>query len=132
MFETGIPQPRPHDRPSAPRPGQQPVRTWDLVLAIVLYCAAAILGLTAAYFTLFFAFATDPCTPTTCRTEYLAWAFAVSWGGTGLALAGTFATLIVAVIKRWYLWFWPVLAMLLIIGSFCGGAALAAQVYTGP
>ncbi|WP_327110938.1 hypothetical protein OHB12_24320 [Nocardia sp. NBC_01730] len=112
--------------------GRQQARTWDLVLAVLLYCGAAVLGLVAAYFTLFFAFATDPCTQDNCRTEYLTWAFVVSWGGTALALLGSLALLVVAAVKRWYLWFWPVSAILLIIGSFFGGAALAAQVYIGP
>ncbi|MGO4615321.1 hypothetical protein AB4305_12705 [Nocardia sp. 2YAB30] len=56
----------------------------------------------------------------------------MSWGGTALALLGFLALLVVAVAKRWYLWLWPVLAILLIVGSFFGGVALAAQVHIGP
>ncbi|WP_157129372.1 hypothetical protein [Nocardia amamiensis] len=134
MTGTGPQQPWPYHygRSSPPVAGKQPVRAWDLTLAAVLYVGAVALGSAAAYFTVFFAFATDPCSYGTCRTEYLTWAFAVSWGGTALALLGTLAVLIVAAIRRWYLWFWPVLAMLLIVGSYCGGLALAGQIYTGP
>ncbi|WP_063016719.1 hypothetical protein [Nocardia niwae] len=134
MIHTGPPQSwPPYGTPQgfAPPAGQRPVRTWDVVLAVVLYCVAAVLGLAAAYFTLFFAFATDPCGADNCRTDYLGWAFAVSWGGTALAITGMSGMLILAAVKRWYLWYWPVLAMMLIAASFAGGVALASQIYTG-
>ncbi|MEU7630180.1 hypothetical protein AB0C34_09375 [Nocardia sp. NPDC049220] len=131
MNEIGFSRPAPWPYHLMPQPGRAPrVRAWDLALAVVLYCAAAVLGMAAAYFTLFFAFAADSCTPDNCRSEYLTWGFAVSWGGTAFALLGSLALIIVAVVKRWYLWMWPVLAMVLIVGSFFGGAALATRVYT--
>lgn len=112
--------------------GQPRTRTWDLVLALVLYACAAALGLVAAYFTVFFAFATDPCSPNKCREGYLVAAFAVSWGGTALALLGSLVMIIVAAVKRWYMWYWPVLAMVLIVATFVGGAVLASEVYPRP
>ncbi|MBF6203821.1 MULTISPECIES: hypothetical protein [Nocardia] len=132
MIQTGTPQPWPPQHGMPAHPGaRQPARTWDVVLAVSLYCVAAALGLAAAYFTVFFAFATDPCGPDNCRTDYLGWAFAVSWGGTAFAIVGVTAMLIVAAVKRWYMWYWPMLAMALIVASFCGGLALASQVHTG-
>ncbi|MET9024799.1 hypothetical protein ABZW96_04170 [Nocardia sp. NPDC004168] len=128
MIHTGTPQPWPYGTPPV---GQRPVRTWDVVLAVVLYSVAVVLGAAAAYFTVFFAFASDPCGQDNCRTEYLGWAFAVSWGGTATAIVGVTAILVLAAIKRWYMWYWPVLAMALIVLSFAGGVALASQVYTG-
>ncbi|MBF6469909.1 hypothetical protein IU427_32825 [Nocardia beijingensis] len=130
MIHTPQPWP-PHGAPASSPAGQRPVRTWDVVLAIVLYCVAAVLGSAAAYFTLFFAFATDPCGTDNCRTDYLGWAFAVSWGGTALAIVGVTGMLILAAVKRWYMWYWPVLAIVLIVLSFAGGLALTSQVYTG-
>ncbi|MFI6171081.1 hypothetical protein ACIBCN_30180 [Nocardia sp. NPDC051052] len=109
---------------------QQPQpRTWDLVLAIVLYSCAALLGLVAAYATLFFAFAADSCGANNCNDGYLGAAFIVSWGGTALALVGSLIMIIVAGMKRWYMWYWPVLAAIMIVGSFAAGVALASQVY---
>ncbi|MEU1547562.1 hypothetical protein [Nocardia sp. NPDC005745] len=134
MIQTGTPQPWPYGMPQGlarPPAGQRAVRTWDVVLAVVLYCVAAVLGLAAAYFTVFFAFATDPCGPDNCRTDYLGWAFVVSWGGTAFAVVGVTGMLILAAVKRWYMWYWPVLAIVLIVASFGGGLALASQVYPG-
>ncbi|WP_405159947.1 hypothetical protein OG203_26290 [Nocardia sp. NBC_01499] len=115
-----------------PQPQQPQQRTWDLLLAIALYCAAALLGLLAAYATCFFAFAADPCSATNCRDGYLTAAFIVSWCGTALALLGSLTMIILAAIKRWYMWYWPVLAGVLIVISFATGVSLASQVYTGP
>ncbi|MGY1945831.1 hypothetical protein [Nocardia asiatica] len=130
MFQTGSPHPWPsHPGPPLRPDPRPPVRTWDVVLAVVLFCVAAVLGLAAAYFTVFFAFATDPCGPDDCRTGYLGWAFAVSWGGTALAIVGATGMLILAAVKRWYMWYWPVLAIVLIVASFGGGLALAGQVH---
>ncbi|WP_280479543.1 hypothetical protein [Nocardia asiatica] len=130
MFQTGSPPPWPsHPGPPVRPDLRPPVRTWDVVLAVVLYCVAAVLGLAAAYFTVFFAFATDPCGPDDCRTGYLGWAFAVSWGGTALAIVGATGMLILAAVKRWYMWYWPVLAIVLIVASFSSGLALAGQVH---
>lgn len=111
---------------------QPPQRTWDLVLTIVLYSCAAVLGMLAAYATIFFAFAADSCGPNNCNDSYLGAAFIVSWGGTALALVGSLVMIVVAGLKRWYMWYWPVLAALLIVGSFAGGVALASQVYATP
>ncbi|WP_069161346.1 hypothetical protein [Nocardia altamirensis] len=119
----------PMAQPQFPARPQQ--RTWDLVLALVLYSIAAALGLVAAYFTVFFAFAADPCSANNCRDGYLGAAFAVSWGGTAVALVGSLVMVIVAAVQRWYQWYWPVLAMIMIVASFLGGVALASQVYTG-
>ncbi|WP_040871171.1 hypothetical protein [Nocardia exalbida] len=135
MIQTGTPQPWPPygmpPVPARPAAGQRAARTWDVVLAVVLYCVAAVLGLAAAYFTVFFALATDPCGLDNCRTDYLGWAFVVSWGGTAFAIVGVTGMLILAAVKRWYMWYWPVLAIVLIVASFGGGLALASQVYPG-
>ncbi|MFI7001206.1 hypothetical protein [Nocardia sp. NPDC050175] len=120
-------------QPQWQQPTPQPQqRTWDLVLTIVLYSCAALLGLLAAYATLFFAFATDACGTNNCNDSYLGAAFIVSWGGTALALVGSLVMIIVAGLKRWYMWYWPVLAALLIVASFASGVALASHVYAGP
>ncbi|PXX65524.1 hypothetical protein DFR70_104589 [Nocardia tenerifensis] len=114
--------------PTAQQPRQ---RTWDVVFTIVLYCGAAVLGLLAAYATAFFAFAADACAYDNCREDYLGAAFVVSWGGTALALAGSLVMIIIAAVKRWSMWYWPVLAAVLIATSFATGLALASQVHSG-
>ncbi|KAA8890388.1 hypothetical protein F3087_03575 [Nocardia colli] len=120
-------------QPQWPRPTPQPPqRTWDLVLTIVLYSCAALLGMLAAYATIFFAFAADACGPKNCNDSYLGAAFIVSWGGTAVALVGSLVMIVIAGLKRWYMWYWPVLAALLIVASFAGGVALASQVYATP
>ncbi|WP_433577309.1 hypothetical protein [Nocardia brasiliensis] len=119
--------------PAAYQSAQPQQRTWDVILTVVLYCAAAVLGLLAAYCTVFFAFAADACGPgRNCKDEYLSAAFAVSWGGTALALAGSFVMIIIAAVQRWLMWYWPVVAMALIVASFLSGVALANGVYDTP
>ncbi|MFB8276158.1 hypothetical protein [Nocardia colli] len=120
-------------QPQWPQPTPRPPqRTWDLVLTIVLYSCAALLGVLAAYATIFFAFAADACGPKNCNDSYLGAAFIVSWGGTAVALVGSLVMIVIAGLKRWYMWYWPVLAAILIVASFAGGVALASQVYATP
>ncbi|QIS06915.1 hypothetical protein F5X71_35480 [Nocardia brasiliensis] len=115
--------------PAAQQTARPPQRTWDVILTIVLYCAAVVAGLIAAYLTVFFAFAADACgSGRTCHDEYLNAAFAVSWGGTAAALVVSLVMIIVAAVKRWLMFYWPILAMAVIVGSFVCGASLASQV----
>ncbi|MBF6176233.1 hypothetical protein [Nocardia blacklockiae] len=117
-----------HPMPYPPRKAE-PVRTWDLVLAILLYALATLLGLFAATFTPFFAMATDPCgAGTGCREEFATWGILVSWGGTAAALGGGLVMVIVAAVKRWYMWWWAALALVLVPLSFFAGLFLAEQV----
>ncbi|WP_280362187.1 hypothetical protein [Nocardia wallacei] len=115
--------------PMPMRPAPRPLRTWDLVLAIVLYSLAALLGVCAASFTPFFVMATDPCGyGTGCREEFATWGILVSWGGTAAALGGGLVMVVVAAVKRWYMWWWAALALLLVPASFVTGLLLAGQV----
>ncbi|MBB5913961.1 hypothetical protein BJY24_002828 [Nocardia transvalensis] len=114
---------------AAPHPAHRTVRTWDLVLAIVLYALASGVGLCTAAFTPFFAMATDPCgAGSGCREEFATWGILVSWGGTAAALGGGLIMLILAAVKGWTVWVWGALALLLVPLSFGVGLWLAGQV----
>ncbi len=105
------------------------MRTWDLVLAIVLYVLAVAAGLLAASITPFFAMASDSCgAESGCREELATWGILVSWGGTAVALGGGLVMMILAAVKRWQIWIWPTLALVLVPVSFLVGMALAEQV----
>ncbi|GAB2684364.1 hypothetical protein [Nocardia thraciensis] len=95
----------------------------------MLYLLAALAGMFAASITPFFAMATDPCGyESGCREELAMWGIFVSWGGTAVALGGGLAMMIVAAVRRWQMWIWPGLALVLIPLTFAVGLTLAEQV----
>lgn len=106
-------------------PARRTARTWDVILGWTLFGFACLIGLCAAYATIFFAFAADSCNDQTCNSDYIGLAFVVSWGGTAVALVGALVMLIVSTVKGWLMWYWPVIATAIVVGGFFAGFALA-------
>lgn len=113
---------QPVARPAAPR-------TWDLVLGIVLYALAGLLGAASVAGTGLFAMAADSCSSDhPCHEQYLTIGMLVSWGGTFLALAGGLAMIVLAAVRHRLIWIWGGLPVLLVPAAFFAGLFIAAHI----
>ena len=97
-------------------------------MTVVMGVVAALAAVSSVVFSFFFVMATDPCGSDNCNLSKIYWAYLVTWGGVGLALAVSVAGLIVAARQGTAMWIWPTLALVAVLATFAGGAALALSV----
>ncbi|WAJ46536.1 hypothetical protein OK015_08790 [Mycobacterium sp. Aquia_216] len=100
----------------------------DTVATIILFVLAAIAGVLSVSYSFFFVMATDSCTGKNCDTSALDWAYAVTWGGVGIAAIVAVGGIIIAAARKRIMWVWPTIALLLIIVAVAIGAQLANSV----
>jgi hypothetical protein len=117
--------PQPYGRPG-PVP-KKPFSTVDLVLTPLLSGALLFGSLVGFYFSLFAGMATDVCggTPDRCDDGLIAGAYAVAWGGIGLAVVVAVVGISIAAIRRKPMFIWPIVGLVLfVIGMVAGGLML--------
>ena len=112
----------------APRARRSPA---DRVASIVMSVLAVAAGLVSAFFSPFFVMATDSCGHDDCRDSLIGWAYAVTWGGLGLAAIVGVAGIVVAARRKTAMWVWPALALVLVVATFVIGAQLASSAAPG-
>jgi hypothetical protein len=100
----------------------------DPVATVIMFVLATIAGVLSVSYSFFFVMATDSCTGNTCDTSALDWAYAVTWGGVGLAAIVAIGGTIVAAARKRVMWVWPTIAQGLIIVAVVIGALLANSV----
>ena len=100
----------------------------DRVVTVVMCVVAAVAAGCSVVFSFFFVMATDSCGSDNCDLSKITWAYALTWGGVGVALAISVTGLIMAARRGTAMWVWPVMALVLVIATFAGGAALAMSV----
>jgi hypothetical protein len=123
------PYPTPYPNPHAP-PAKKPFSTVDLVLTPLL-SGLLLLGCMAGFvYSMFAAMATDACgTPGRCHDGLIGAAYAVAWGGIGLALLGTVIGVWIGAAKRTTMFIWPILGLVVLVaGMVIGGFLLNAGV----
>jgi|tagenome__1003787_1003787.scaffolds.fasta_scaffold19845896_2 hypothetical protein len=108
--------------PESPRP---PLRTWDLVLSIVLLALNAGLALLLLMLAPFLVMASDPCgSGTQCNTDQMGVGIGIAFLGPlvmlGLGIAGAVVLLILRKPAFWV----PIVSLVLTVGVFLFGAAL--------
>ncbi len=112
------------DRPPPPR-----VRagTWDVICTVaivtVLFVAAAVTGWPSRLF----GFLANVCTGESCPPVPLGidlWIYPVVWGGIGAAIAAAVIGPVVSLVKGWYMFFWPILAIAIIVLSAVAGSRM--------
>ncbi|CQD08724.1 hypothetical protein BN1232_01573 [Mycobacterium lentiflavum] len=114
---------------TANHPPQQKQRsTADTIATISMFVVAAIAGALAITFSFFFVMATDSCAGNRCDTSALDWAYAVTWGGVGVAAVIAVGGVIVAAARKRAMWVWPTTALILIIVAGVIGSLLANSV----
>ncbi|WP_343710264.1 hypothetical protein [Mycobacterium sp.] len=114
------------DRDPPPRRRAR-VAAWDVICTVatvaVLVTAAAATRLP----TVLFGFLADVCPADNCAPVPLGvdvWIYPVVWGGVGAACAAVVLGPVVSVVKGWHLFFWPIIAMALVVVSAAAGAAI--------
>ncbi|WAC90381.1 hypothetical protein [Mycobacterium sp. Aquia_213] len=100
----------------------------DTIATVIMFVLAAIAGVVSVSFSFFFVMATDSCTGKNCDTSALDWAYAVTWGGVGIAAIVAVGGIIVAAARKRVMWVWPTIALVLIIVAVVIGALLANSV----
>lgn len=102
---------------------------WDVACTVVLTTLLVILATTTDWPSRLFGFLADVCTDETCTPAPFGidfYIFPVVWGGVGAAFAAAIIGPLVSLVKGWYMSFWPVLALVLVIGAAVTGSAITA------
>jgi Family of unknown function (DUF6264) len=108
-----------------PPAGKRPVRTWDVVLTIVLLVLDLILTAIMSFFGLFLAMASDSCGVRDCNTELIATGMMVGVGLPWLVLIITIVVAIVMLVRRRLAFWVPIVGGVLIVGSLILGFVVA-------
>lgn len=100
----------------------------DTIVTVIMSVLAAIAGVVAVSYSFIFAMATDSCSANNCDTSALDWAYAVAWGGVGIAAIVGVGGIIIAAARKRVMWVWPTIALGLIIVAVVIGSMLANSV----
>jgi hypothetical protein len=96
----------------------------DITLTAILSVLAVLAAMGTIGFSFFFVMAADSCNEH-CDTGALNAAYAVTWGGVGVAVLIGVSGVIVAAVRGWLMWIWPALALLVILVAMGIGVHLA-------
>ena len=100
---------------------------WDVTCAVVLL-ATLVAAVTATdWGSRLFGFLKDVCTGDECPPVPYGvdfYIYTVVWGGIGAAVAAAVVGPVVSLLKGWYLFFWPLLAIACIAVSAVAGSIL--------
>lgn len=114
------------DQPQAPRVR---VALWDVICTVVIWTVLAVVGLTMDVSTTLFGFVSRVCPADSCAPVPFGvdlWIYPVIWGGIGAAATAAVIGPFVSLAKGWYLFFWPLLAVAILVVSALAGSAITA------
>ena len=109
-----------------PPPGKRPLRTWDLVVTILLLVLDGVLAAIMSFFGFFLAMAGDSCGARDCNSDFIAIGLMVAVGLPWLVLIIVAVVSIVLLVKRRLAFWVPLVGAVFIIGSWFVGAFIAA------
>ena len=123
--------PRQFDDPSK-RDSRPPVLRlrlvpWDVTCAIALLAALLLAATATDWGSRLFGFLKDVCTGDDCPPVPYGvdfYIYPLVWGGIGAAIAAAVVGPMVSLLKGWYLYFWPLLAIAIVLVSSVAGSAL--------
>lgn len=118
-------QPGPYGYAVAPPPGKRPMRTWDLVVTIVLLVLSGVLAAIMSFFGFFLAMAGDSCGARDCNSDLIATGLMVAVALPWLVLILVAIVAIVLLVKRRLAFWVPLVGAVLIIASWPIGALIA-------
>ncbi len=100
---------------------------WDVVGAVVLLATLLVAATATDWGSRLFGFLKDVCTGDDCPPVPYGvdfYIYPVVWGGIGAAIAAAVVGPVVSLLKGWYLFFWPVLAIAILVFSSVAGSML--------
>jgi hypothetical protein len=102
---------------------------WDLICTVAVWVVVFIVATTTSWPSQLFGFVADVCAGDSCPPVPFGidlWIYPVVWGGLGAAVAAAVIGPCVSIVKGWYLFFWPILAVAIVILSAAAGATMTA------
>jgi hypothetical protein len=93
---------------------------WDVTCAIALLAALLLAATATDWGSRLFGFLKDVCTGDDCRPVPYGvdfYIYPLVWGGIGAAIAAAVVGPVVSLLKGWYLYFWPLLAIAIVVLS---------------
>ena len=124
----------PH-HPDGPPAGEEPevprirlrVAGWDVICTVAILTALVVVATTTSWPSRLFGFVADVCTQEDCPPVPLGidlWINPVVWGGIGAAIAAAVIGPVVSLVKGWYMFFWPILAIAILVLSSVAGSMM--------
>ena len=102
---------------------------WDVTCAIALLAALLLAATATDWGSRLFGFLKDVCTGDDCPPVPYGvdfYIYPLVWGGIGAAIAAAVVGPVVSLLKGWYLYFWPLLAIAIVVLSSAAGYELTA------
>jgi uncharacterized BrkB/YihY/UPF0761 family membrane protein len=118
-------QPGPYGYAVPPPPGKRPVRTWDLVVTIILLVLSGVLAAIMSFFGFFLAMAGDSCGARDCNSDLIATGLMVAVALPWIVLIVVAVVAIVLLVTRRLAFWVPLVGAVLIIASWPIGALIA-------
>lgn len=114
-----------------PEPSRSRVRVavWDVICTVAIWTVLFIIATTTSWPSRLFGFVADVCPADGCPPVPFGidlWIYPVVWGGLGAAVAAAIIGPCVSLVKGWNMFFWPILAIAVVVLSAVAGSALTA------
>lgn len=100
---------------------------WDVICTVAILTALIAVAATTSWPSRLFGFVANVCADDGCQPVPFGidlWIYPVVWGGIGAGIAAAVIGPVVSVLKGWYLFFWPILAIAIVILSSIAGSAM--------
>jgi hypothetical protein len=102
---------------------------WDVICTVAIWTVFFVVVTTTNWPSQLFGFVADVCPADSCAPVPFGidlWIYPVVWGGIGAAVAAAVIGPCVSLLKGWYMFFWPILAMAVVVLSAVAGSLLTA------
>ncbi|MGH3966659.1 MAG: hypothetical protein ACRDTV_00670 [Mycobacterium sp.] len=118
----------PPQQPDGPRPRVR-AAVWDVICTVAVWTTLFIVATATSWPSRLFGFMADVCPADSCAPAPFGidlWIYPVVWGGIGAAIAAAVIGPCVSLVKGWYMFFWPLMAIAIVLLASAAGSALVA------
>ncbi|MGH3635565.1 hypothetical protein [Mycobacterium sp.] len=102
---------------------------WDVICTVAIWTALFVVATTTSWPSRLFGFVADVCPADSCPPVPFGidlWIYPVVWGGIGAAVTAAVIGPCVSLVKGWYMFFWPILAIAITVLCSVAGSAMTA------